>query len=221
TRRTRSWVSSMGEGSSAAWVNLSKKSSRGSDKLRRTKLAILPPQAERELWRVAEARGQRALLLLLTKYFLRPEQIATAAVESCTLVALGFERGIRIDATDAEVIRSWLQRKRRPRSAQAIRNALGNLAKVVVLNLEKNEPETDWRQLLDIGVTSLRRLARERFAEACSFEEASYCELVHDEEADPFDNLRWLSRPARQILQQGAHDVVEQIKMEQMTWRSL
>lgn len=209
----------MGEGSSASWVYLSKKFPQGSDKLRRTKLAILPPQAERELWAVAGSYGQRALLLLLVKYYLRPEQIANADMESNTLVALGFERGIRIDAADAEVIRSWLGRSRRPRSAQAIRNVLGNLAEAVVLNLGKVEPETDWRQLLDIGVTSLRRLARERFAGASNFEEASYCELVHDEGADPFDNLRLLSSPTRKIIQQAAEEVIEQIKMEHLTWQ--
>jgi len=210
----------MGEGSSAAWVNLGKQASRGSDKLRSAKLAILPPQAERELWRTADARGHKALLLLLVKYYLRPEQIVTATLEGCGLVVCGFERKIQIDPVDVDVIRSWLKRKRRPRSAQAIRNVLGSLTKEVVLALQENEPDTDWHQLLDIGVTSLRRLARERLAEACDFEEASYCELVHDEEADPFDNLRWLSRLARQTLQQAAQEVVEQIKKEQERWQS-
>ncbi len=151
---------------------------------------------------------------------LRPEQIATATIEGSSLVVDGFEREIQIDPVDVEVIRSWLERKRRPRSAQTIRNVLGNLAKVVTLKLEKDEPDTDWHELLDIGVTSLRRLARERLAEGCDFEEASYCELVHDGDADPFENLRWLSRPARQILETAVNEIVVQITMEQERWQS-
>ena len=212
----------MGEGSSAAWVNSPKRVGGGSDKIRHTKLAILPPQAEKELWHAADRLGQRALILLLTKYYLRPEQITSAIVEDCSLIVNGFERGIAVDPTDVDLVRAWLERKRRPRSAPAIRNLLASLKRQVAENLAASNKElgayTDWLHLLDIGVVTIRRLARERHAEASNFEEATYCELLHDEDADPFDNLRWQSEVARRTLARAAQEIVSEIKEDRKTW---
>ena len=213
----------MGEGSSAAWVNSPNRVGVGSDKIRRTKLAILPPQAEKELWYAADRLGQRALILLLTKYYLRPEQITSARVENCSLIVDGFERSIAVDPADVDLVRAWLERKRRPRSAPAIRNLLASLKRQVAANLEASNKElgayTDWLHLLDIGVVAIRRLARERHAEASNFEEAAYCELLHDEDADPFDNLRWQSGVARRTLARAAQEIVSEIKEDRKAWQ--
>ncbi len=207
----------MGEGTSAAWVGISKHSSRGSDKDRHRQLAILPPQVEDALWQVAAARGQLALILLLTKYYLRPEQIVSARLDPDGLIVAGFDRPIGIDPADNDVIGKWLSLKRRPRTAQAVRNALSALRSPVLSNLEAQnhltDASTDWQGLLDIGIVALRRFARERHAESSNYEEAVYCELLHDEDADPYDNFRWLSRTARHTLAEASRQVVAEIEL--------
>ncbi|WP_276961362.1 hypothetical protein [Ferrimicrobium acidiphilum] len=206
----------MGEGTSAAWASSSERSSRGSDKDRRRQLAILPPQVEEALWQVASERGQLALILLLTKYYLRSEQIISARLGPDGLIVAGFDGPIGIDPFDHDVISKWLSRKRRPRTAQAVRNAVLALRSPVVSKLEVQNhltgASTDWQELLDIGIGALRRFARERHAEVSNFEEAIYCDFLHNEEADPYDNLRWLSQTARLILTEASKQVVAEIE---------
>ncbi len=206
----------MGEGTSTAWVNSSKRSSRGSDKDRRRELATLPPQVEEALWQVASERGQLALILLLTKYYLRPEQIVSARLDADGLIVTGFDLPIGIDPTDKAVIDTWLSRKRRPHTAQAVRNVLSALRSPVVSRLEEQNQitgaSTDWKELLDIGIGALRRFARERHAETSNYEEAIYCELLHNEDADPYDNLRLLSPTARCILTEASRQLVAEIE---------
>jgi succinate dehydrogenase flavin-adding protein (antitoxin of CptAB toxin-antitoxin module) len=179
-------------------------------------LAILPPQVEDVLWQVATERGQLALILLLTKYYLRPKQIVSARLGPDGLIVTGFDRPIGIDPSDNDVVGEWLSRKRRPRTAQAVRNALSALRSPVVSELEVQNhltgASTDWQELLDIGIGALRRFARERHAETSNYEEAVYCDLLHNEDADPYDNLRWLSQTARRILTQASRQVVVEIK---------
>lgn len=205
----------MGEGTTAAWASAPKRLKSGSDKRRRNRLVELSPEAEEALFAVAKEVGQAVPLVLLTKYYLRPEQVATCQLDGEGLVVEGFERRLGIDEADREALASWLSRPRRARSAQAVRNLLGDLRKKVVARLESSRAaantSTDWAGLLDIGVVALRRMAAERHAEACGFEEQVFRDLLHDETADPCDVLRRLSRPARRILAEAAAAIVDEV----------
>ncbi len=205
----------MGEGTSAAWVKAPKPTRSGSQKLRRNRLIEIPPEAENALFDVATEIGARPVLLLLTKYFLRPEQLVGCKLADDGLSVDGFTQPIPIDDDDRDEIVSWLSKARRVHSAEALRNLIGDLRKKTVKRLEGSEESaersSDWAGLLDVGVVALRRLAAERHAEACGFAEELYRDLLHEETADPYEVLRHLSRPARQILARAAHGVLEEI----------
>jgi hypothetical protein len=205
----------MGEGTSAAWTHARGNKTGRSDKRRRTRILELPPQAERALFEVAEETGQLAPVVLLTKYYLSPEQVVSCELSNGGLAVPGFELPLSVDPADREVLASWLSRRRRARSAQAIRNLLGDLREKVIARLEHEDRLAgrcvDWATLLDIGVVALRRMAAERHAEACGFEESVYRELLHDETADPHEVLHRLSRPARRILAGAAEAIVVEV----------
>lgn len=205
----------MGEATSSARGR--RHDGRGRDKDERRHLAVVPPQIEDALWRVAERRRQRALVVLLIRYYLRPEQIAGATLDDHGLRVPGFRHPIPVDPAERDELASWFSRRRRPRSAQAVRDALGDLLRAIVHELSARPlPEgawpVDWGELVDVGVVALRRLARERHAESCAFEEAVYRELIHHETADPYEVLRFLSRPARQLLAAGAEAILAEIQ---------
>lgn len=207
----------MGEGTSEA-VTRAGWRRRGSDKDRRRHLGVIPPVVENALVAAATRSGQMGLVLLLTRYYLRPEQLVRARLTEEGLVVPGFAKPIFVDECHREVLGEWLARRRRAHSAQAVRDTLGRLRKAVVADLERQEGDrwpTDWDALVDVGVVALRRLAAERLAEACGFEEAVYHELVHDARADPYAVLRVLSGPARRAIGSGADALVEEIRRAQ------
>ncbi len=205
----------MGEGTSAGWANSRGKATGSSDKRRSKHILELVPQVEAALFAVAEEAGQLAPILLLTKYYIRPEQVASCRLSDEGLEVPGFLRPLEVDAHDREVLASWLSRRRRVRSAQAVRSLLGALRPKVLARLEAQDRLTgrctDWAALADIGVVALRRMAAEHHAEACRFEESVYRDLLHDETADPYDVLRRLSRPARRILADAAEAIAQEV----------
>lgn len=207
----------MGEGTSAMWLSGNSGRQRGSDKDRSRRLAILPPVATAALWQVAGQCHQHALVLLLTKYFLRPEQLVSARLEDEGLMVAGFTRPLRLDPADREVLAEWLSRPRRPRSAQAVYNVVSKtLRPALVKALTEHNRATgqvpDWDRLLDLGVGTLRQMARECHGEAAGYEEATYRELLHEEDADPDETLRSLSTRSRRILANAAASVVAEIE---------
>jgi len=203
----------MGEGTSEA-AGRSDARRRGSDKDRRRYLAVVPPVVAQALIAVAKRQGQLGLILLLTKYYLRPEQAAGARLEDAGLVAAGFERPIPVADADRADIAKWLAKKRRAHSAQAVRDVLGRMRRDVVAELSSTVSATwptAWDELVDLGVVSLRRFAAERHAVGCRYEEAAYRELLHDSEADPYEVLRYLSTPARQMIASAAQKLAFEI----------
>lgn len=205
----------MGEGTSAAWTHARGTGTGSSDKRRRTRLLELVPQVEETLFAVAEEQGQLAPILLVTKYYLRPEQLASCRLTDEGLEVPSFERPLAVDPDDQEVLASWLSRRRRVRSAQAMRTLLGRLRPQVLARLEEQGRRaglcTDWAALADLGVVALRRMAAERHADACGFDESVYRELLHDETADPAEVLCRLSRPARRILADAATAITAEV----------
>lgn len=206
----------MGEGTSAAWQRAPKHAKAGSDKRTRNRLVELLLEAERALFDVATNYNARAPLLLLTKYYFRSEQIVDCKLTITGLIVDGLSQPIRIADEDRAELSSWLSTAHRVHSAQAVRNLIATLRKKVVARLEESQEagatSSDWAGLLDVGVVALRRMSAERHAEACEFKEEVYRELLHDETANPYDVLRHLSRPARQILASAALAVLEEIR---------
>ncbi len=206
----------MGEGTSAAHV-ASRRYRRGSDKDRGCRLPVIPPQVEEALVTVARRKGQLGLIVLMTKYYLRPDQIGAAQVVPEGILVSGFDRPIGLDSIDRELVGEWLGRRRRARSAQAVRDVLGRLRKATIAELTARPPQTtgwptDWAELIDVGVVALRRLATERHAESCDYEEAVYRERLHEAGADPYAVRRYLSRPARQSIGRAAGALVVEIR---------
>jgi hypothetical protein len=172
-------------------------------------LYLLPSKAEELLWPVGERLNQLGLLLLLVKYMLRPEQAVTASVEEDGLHVEGFEKAVLLEAKDRPAVEEWLGRRRRPRSAQAVRNVLSvRLKPALVAALEAHQEGTGdwtgWRIRLRPGVKELRRTGFELNAEAGDHDESTHRELVHSEDADVDDTLRMLTRRARRILEEAA-----------------
>ena len=205
----------MGEGTSAAHL-AGRQYRRGSDKDRGRRLPVIPPAVEGALVAVARRQGQLGLVVLLAKYYLRPEQVVTARVVEDGLLVERFERPIALDPADRELVGEWLGRRRRARSAQVVRDVLGRLRAGVIVELTTSPGRADgwptaWADLVDVGIVSLRRLAAERHAESCGFEEAVYTERLHDAEADPHAVLRYLSRPARRAIGTAAGALVVEI----------
>jgi len=181
----------------------------GMDKDFGRKLRFIPPLAERKLSEVARKQGNLAPLLLLTKYFLRPERATHTRLTDEGLVVPGFESPLPVDPADRAVLGEWLSRRSRMRSKQSIWSWCSTeLRDGVIAALAAHEAETgedtSWRELLDVGVVRLRELARERLAEAAHFAETPYRELVHDVKADPDETLRTLTTRTRRILAEVA-----------------
>lgn len=206
----------MNEGTSSAWLRglRGRISGSNSGKDRARSLLIIPPLAQDLLFRVAEEAAHLGLLRLLVQHYLRPDQAVGARLSDEGLVVKGFERPLLVDPAERPVLAEWLGRTRRPHSAAAVRNLLaGDLRRRLVAALAAYEAatneDTTWRVHIDIGVRSLRRLARELLADAADYDEAVYRELLHDETADPNDTLHWLTARARQVLADAAkHEAV-------------
>jgi hypothetical protein len=211
----------MGEGRSDANARVGRRGASGSDKVRRQRLAFIPPVVEAAVWRAASESGNRGLLLMLTKYFLRPSQLVGATLHDDQLVVNGFKSPLPVDPNDVAVLRQWLERRRRPNSPQAIRNILRTMRPKVVKILTDGDSDTDWELLVNCGITSLRMLAKEHYAAARGFDERLYSNALHDQFSNPSESLRWLSTETRQRLNGAALEVMEAVRKVQMQLEEL
>jgi hypothetical protein len=165
---------------------------------------VWPTVARTTLWQAARELDSTGLLLLLTKYYLTPEQVVgVQLVEDQVLFSESAEL-LRVTGDDFEVIVHWLRKSRRPRTARGIRDYLRRVLQPRVHDLLA-ELDMSWRCYLTIGIRDLRRYARECLASAAILDEGTYREMLHDEAADSDDTLRFLTIRSRSIIN-GAVD---------------
>jgi len=206
----------MGETSTRNYRNGGQKITRAgqSDKDRGSGLKDLPTIAQLILMQAAEEIDQRALLILLVDYYLRPQEICDANLDEGSLVVSNFRTPLVIAEKHREPIEKWFARERRPRTARTIHNILsGRLRQEVIKQLEHLETTqnipTPWRYDVKCGVRELRRLGEERIALASNGDEAVFRELVHAYDATLAKASYWrLTRLSRSSIENAfAHSV--------------
>ncbi len=208
----------MGETTTRSWGKISNKPRivGASDKEMAQGLLILPMMARFAILQAAKDLGSEGLLLLLTKYYLSPEQISKLRIGQGFLSLRDSADVVDISQSDWDVIQAWLQKKGRPMTQKAIRDYIARSvqkrAREILAELETSTVATSWRMYLTVGVRDLRRWAREDLAAACEYNEGVYRELLHDETADVDDTLRHLTLRARNILSRLAEIEVSRIR---------
>lgn len=177
-----------------------------STKDRSTKLPYLPTAAQRAIWVVAARHHTTGLMLLLTQYYLTPEQACSAGLDDHgALVADGFARPILVDPLDLPALDAWFAKTRRLKTPRSIATYLaGRLRKDVSAELRRVDPNIEWQARLTLRIQVLRRWAREVAVLDCGDEEAEYKEFCHDDEADPIEHMRQLSARSRRVLDDAA-----------------
>ncbi len=210
----------MGETSTRNYRNGSQKKTRAgrSDRDWRSGLKDLPTTAQLILMQAAEEIDQKALLILLVDYYLRPHEICDAHLDEGALVVSNFRNPLVIAEKHREAIEQWLAREQRPRTARTIHNILsGRLRQELIKQLEHLETTqnipTPWRYDVRCGVRELRRLGEERIALASNGDEAVFRELVHAYDATLAEtSYRRLTRLSRSSIEKAFAHSVEAIQ---------